>query len=111
MSCIIEEHIIEQLPSDWDALFLGYHGGVLRGTGPGGKDTEQEHARAEFELQIDQMRGMDDFHGAVVPSSDQHVPALRMYSPLYGFSFKNTLASYEHLRTKRDVQGVALAVF
>ncbi|CAJ1354240.1 unnamed protein product [Effrenium voratum] len=75
--------IIETLPPNWDALFLGYHGGVLRGTGPGGKDTEQEHARAQFELQIDEMRGMRDFEGSVEDDVNE-VPVLRMYSPLYG---------------------------
>ena len=79
------ERIIDGLPASWDALFLGYHGGVLHGTGPGGPDTQQEHQRAELELQIDELRGwIDDFRGSLEASSEEDVPVLRMYSPLYG---------------------------
>ena len=86
------ESIIARLPATWEALFLGYHGGVLHGTGPGGQDTQQEHTRAEFELQIDEMRWTesepskmaDAFRGAVEPNNRVQVPVLRMYSPLYG---------------------------
>ena len=83
------ESIISRLPASWDALFVGYHGGVLQGAGPGGTDTQQEYTRAEFELEIDQMRGVDhpdwaeNFRGSVEPY-DNEVPVLRMYSPLYG---------------------------
>ena len=77
---------VQRLPASWDALFLGYHGGVLDGFGPGGRDTEQEHTRAQFELQIDEMRGVDGFCGSVDRGllSEEEVPVLRMYSPLYG---------------------------
>ena len=78
---------VESLPSSWDALFLGYHGGVLDGCGPGGRDTEQEHARARFELQIDEMRGYaGEFRGCIDREAmlADEVPVLRMYSPLYG---------------------------
>eukprot|EP00438_Fugacium_kawagutii_P009529 Skav209802 [mRNA] locus=scaffold1201:301113:301757:- [translate_table: standard] len=83
------ESIISTLPPNWDALFLGYHGGVLQGYGPGGTDTQQEQTRAEFELQIDEMRASDaepgnHFQGSVEPRHDMDIPVLRMYSPLYG---------------------------
>lgn len=85
------ENIISRLPETWDALFVGYHGGVLQGTGPGGTDTQQEQTRAEFELQIDEMRGVDNpgwdgdsFQGSVEPRYENEIPVLRMYSPLYG---------------------------
>ena len=82
------ENIISRLPETWDALFVGYHGGVLQGTGPGGTDTQQEQTRAEFELQIDEMRGVDNpgwdsFQGSV-EAYENEIPVLRMYSPLYG---------------------------
>lgn len=80
--------ILQRLPQDWDALFVGYHGGVLAGTGPGGKDTEQEVSKCRLELQIDEMRGMGDgFKGSVTEEETEPagaVPVLRMYGPLYG---------------------------
>ena len=78
---------VQRLPSNWDAVFLGYHGGTLDGFAPGGRDTEQEHTRAKFELQIDEMRGyVDEFRGSVDREELEadEVPMLRMYSPLYG---------------------------
>ena len=51
--------LLQRLPADWDALFLGYHGGVLAGTGAGSKDTAEEEARAKLELQLEEMRGPD----------------------------------------------------
>lgn len=80
--------ILQRLPEDWDALFVGYHGGVLSGTGPGGQDTEQEVSKCRIELQIDEMRGMvDGFRGSVTEEETDPpgaVPVLRMYGPLYG---------------------------
>jgi len=82
--------VLKRLPSNWDAVFLGYHGGTLIGTGSGGKDTAEEDARARFELNIDEGRGWSDGfvgsvdgdiycgHGVYDPS------LLRMYMPLYG---------------------------
>lgn len=83
--------ILQRLPSNWDAVFLGYHGGALAGT-PGGADVAKEHRRAELELQLDVMRGeVDGFSGsidldydALRPGADFDPPLLRMYMPLYG---------------------------
>lgn len=85
-------NVVERLPQDWDAVFLGYHGGTMAGTGAGGKDTAEEHARALFELQMDAMNkgaGRDSFVGSVDPDASgsgvsYDVPVLRMYMPVYG---------------------------
>lgn len=84
------DSVLHHLPSNWDAVFLGYHGGSLAGTEPGSEASAEEHARAELELQIDNMRGpTDGFVGAVDDLSARsttacNVPLLRMYMPLYG---------------------------
>lgn len=90
--------ILKQLPETWDAVFLGYHGGVLKGTDVESSarseheisEAAQEQQRGELELQIDQMRGHSDgFVGSLEPGLDatglpNRVPLLRMYLPLFG---------------------------
>ncbi|CAE8600263.1 unnamed protein product [Polarella glacialis] len=82
--------IVRRLPENWDAVFLGYHGGTLAGTGAGGKDTAEEESKARLELQIDDMRGgVDGFQGSVdgdvyCAGDKCDPPVLRMYGPLYG---------------------------
>lgn len=84
--------IIERLPSNWDALFIGYHGGALAGRAPpeGDQEFEKEVARARFELQMDDMRGpTEGFYGSMDgeefgASGEWEPPLLRMYLPLFG---------------------------
>jgi len=81
------QRAVKQLPANWDALFLGYHGATMLGKGPGGRDTKEEMAKARLELDVDRGRGhVDGFHGSVGEGQEAsgHLPVLRMYSPLYG---------------------------
>jgi len=78
--------LVQRLPANWDAVFLGYHGGALAGDDNG---IAEEHERAKLELHIDQMRGpTDGFHGAVDGKFEvggiHDPPVLRMLTPLYG---------------------------
>jgi len=77
---------VNELPANWDALFLGYHGATMLGKGQSGRDTEEEMTKARFELDIDQRRGcVDGFHGSLGEGGEAgDIPMLRMYAPLYG---------------------------
>mmetsp|Transcript_7072 Transcript_7072/g.22092 ORF Transcript_7072/g.22092 Transcript_7072/m.22092 type:complete len:211 (-) Transcript_7072:116-748(-) len=96
--------IVRRLPTDWDAVFLGYHGGTLAGTGAGGKDTAQEEAKARFELTFD---GAEDFvdldSGIYGEDAGSDPPVLRMFTPLYGL--------YAWMVTKEAAQAVLDGAF
>eukprot|EP00929_Paragymnodinium_shiwhaense_P078318 TRINITY_DN40586_c0_g1_i1.p1 TRINITY_DN40586_c0_g1~~TRINITY_DN40586_c0_g1_i1.p1 ORF type:complete len:540 (-),score=96.73 TRINITY_DN40586_c0_g1_i1:11-1567(-) len=101
--CVHEEiaRILARLPSNWESLFLGYHGGVMTGqeydmvidenTGQQvlAQEAVNEEQRATMELQIDEMRGfVDGFQGSKDPEVGEDglltTPVLRMYMALFG---------------------------
>mmetsp|Transcript_17156 Transcript_17156/g.53802 ORF Transcript_17156/g.53802 Transcript_17156/m.53802 type:complete len:211 (+) Transcript_17156:610-1242(+) len=79
------QRILQRVPPDWDAVFLGYHGGTLAGTGAGGKDTAGEEVKAKLELTISKMEDQVDLDSGIYGlDAGQDPPVLQMFSPLYG---------------------------
>jgi hypothetical protein len=77
--------ILSRLPPDWDAVFLGYHGGTLAGTGAGGKDTASQESTAMLELTLDNAEGRVDLGKDLYgPNAGRDPPVLRMFVPLFG---------------------------
>lgn len=77
--------ILSKLPPDWDAVFLGYHGGTLAGTGAGGKDTASQESTAMLELTLDNAQDRVDLgRDAYGPNAGHDPPVLRMFFPLFG---------------------------
>jgi len=75
--------VLRTLPPQWDALFLGYHGGALRATEPTHpEETEHEDEKAQLELIVDQANAAHGFHGSV--DGYDRLPVLRMFAPVYG---------------------------
>jgi len=77
--------ILSRLPPDWDAVFLGYHGGTLAGTGAGGKDTASQESTAMLELTLDHAEDRVDLGRDLYgPNAGYDPPVLRMFFPLFG---------------------------
>lgn len=79
--------VVMRLPTNWDAVFLGYHGGTLASTAACDEEAADEDARASLELEIDEMRGRSDgFKGSLNGDAlgSEGPPLLRMFSPVYG---------------------------
>lgn len=83
--------LLQRVPPDWDALFLGYHGGVLAGSRTACTDTSGKETQARLEMLVEEAKSsVNGFPGAAGrgmcgdTSAPYDPPVLRMFLPIYG---------------------------